>query len=324
MTLSHHWSKNGKQGKTHTAKAAKHLKNKTVNILEFPSNLGLKKNATTSEPGVVKLPGWLKKHGFHDGIRPENLVHLGAFPYATDMDEESGVRNAGKILRYAKEQARILDNYLNHKSFQVILGGDCSILIGNALALKRKGTYGLLFIDGHTDFIPPNLSHTGGAAGMDLAIATGYGHPKLTNIDGLEPYFEEANVYCLGNREYTPEYVRPVLNSDVAYFNLKNLRTNGMERTSLQFLDMIDEKKLDGFFIHLDVDVLNDKIMPAVDSRQQDGLTYAELSQILVPVLSSPQATGIEITILDPDLDKDGTCTSGFIGCFLDIIKTVR
>lgn len=300
------------------------MNRRKINLFEFPSNLGLKKKGKETEPGVRKLPEWLKKHGFHKRIRTENVFTLPPPDYSMDLNPETGVRSTEKIVDYAKKQATVLNNPRVQDSFQIILGGDCSILVGCALALRQKGRYGLLFLDGHTDFIGPELSQTGGAAGMDLAIVTGHGHDRLTDIFGLRPYVREEDVFCIGNREYDPEYVRPVLLSDITYLNLKNLRTNGMERTGIQFLNMIDEKKLDGFFVHLDVDVLNDKIMPAVDSRQQDGLTYAELSQILVPVLSSPQATGIEITILDPDLDKDGTCTSGFIGCFLDIIKTVR
>lgn len=37
----------------------------------------------------------------------------------------------------------------------IVLGGDCSILLGNLLALRRRGRHGLLFIDGHADFYQP-------------------------------------------------------------------------------------------------------------------------------------------------------------------------
>jgi len=39
---------------------------------------------------------------------------------------------------------------------------------------------------------------------------------------------------------------------------------------------MVSENNLDGFWLHLDVDVLNDDIMPAVDSREKGGLFYDE------------------------------------------------
>jgi arginase len=44
--------------------------------------------------------------------------------------------------------------------------------------LKRRGRYGLLFIDGHADFYQPEVNPNGEAASMDLAFATGHGRPK--------------------------------------------------------------------------------------------------------------------------------------------------
>ena len=292
-----------------------------INILEFPSNLGLKNTEFEIEPGVNNLPDWLKRHGFHKKINPEKILRLKPPEYGKELDVESGVRNADKIIEYAIKQSKILSDSIDENHFQIIIGGDCSILIGNSIALKQKGNYGLFFLDGHTDFIWPELSGTGGAAGMDLAIVTGNGHDKLTNIHNQKPYFKEKNVFCVGNREYDPEYVHPILESELEYLDLKKLRINGLENTANQFLDLVEKQKLDGFFIHLDVDVLNDNIMPAVDSRQINGLTYKEFRELLIPLFSNKKAVGIEITILDPNLDPDGKYTIEFIKNFVKILE---
>lgn len=300
------------------------MNSKEINIIELPSNLGLKKTESGIEPGVKDLPDWLKGFDFHKGIGPKQVYRIEPPDYSMELDEETGVRNADKIIRYAKQQSELLTETLKEGTFQMILGGDCSILIGNSLALKQTGNYGLFFLDGHTDFIWPELSQTGGAAGMDLAIVTGYGHEKLTNLLSLGPYIAEANVYCVGNREYDGNYVAPILESKIHYFDLKKLRGNGFENTSKQFLELVQERDLDGFFIHIDVDVLNDEIMPAVDSRSKDGLTYQEFSEVLRPLFASQMAVGAEITILDPNLDKDGRYTNEFVKNVLSILDHGR
>ena len=61
-----------------------------------------------------------------------------------------------------------------------------------------------------------------------------------------------------------------------------------------------------GFWIHLDADVLDDAIMPAVDYRQPDGLSWAELTTMLSAAMASGRAVGIEVTIYNPKLDPDG------------------
>lgn len=300
------------------------MNTKKVNILEFPTNLGLKKTENEIEPGVRKLPEWLKKHGFHNKIKPKKILSVEPPEYSMNIDIESGVRNADKIIEYSIKQSKTIFDVIDENSFQIIIGGDCSILIGSAIALKQKGNYGLFFLDGHTDFIKPELSSTGGAAGMDLAIVTGYGHNKLTNIFNQKPYFNENNIFCVGNREYDKEYVNPILESDIHYFDLKELRKFGLTKTVNQFLELVRINNLDGFFIHLDVDVLNDKSMPAVDSRNFDGLSYKELKELLIPLFSSKKAIGIEITILDPALDPHGVYTNEFIQNFIEIFEFTK
>jgi arginase len=86
---------------------------------------------------------------------------------------------------------------------------------------------------------------------------------------------------------------------------LPALRKAGLADTANEFIKMVSSKKLDGFWIHLDVDVLNDQIMPCVDSRQEDGLSYEELQQVLYPLIHSSYFYGINITIFDPTLDKE-------------------
>ena len=66
------------------------------------------------------------------------------------------------------------------------------------------------------------------------------------------------------------------------------------------------ERPTRGFFIHLDADVVSDDLMPAVDYRIPDGLSWDELRTVLEVALRSGRAVGIEITIYNPALDATG------------------
>ncbi len=297
--------------------------NKKIIVCEFPSNLGLIEPLPGKEPGVKKLPGWLKKFHFHEQLEPEKILTLSPPAYSMSVDPESGVRNADAIVIYAKEQAEILTPIISENNFLVIIGGDCSIIIGNSLALKQTGKYGLFFLDGHTDFMWPELSGTKGAAGMDLAMVTGHGHEKLSDIFHLGPYIDEKYTWCVGNREFDEQYVRTIENSRIQYFDLNVLRATGIKNCCKSFLEMVNKNNLDGFWIHLDVDVLDDRLMPAVDSRSEGGLNYDELKSILSCLFSSDKVRGIEITILDPDLDPEGVYTRSFVNELAPLIRSL-
>jgi arginase len=293
---------------------------KPLAIIIAPSNLGLIEPAPGVEPGVKYLPKALLDKGFATKMIVKIVDETHPSSYTMKVDEETNVRNGDKIVQFSVElasqvQVRIKNN------FPIVLGGDCSILLGTTLGLRKSGNYGLFFLDGHTDYMLPEQSGTHGAAGMDLAFITGNGHQKLSNIENFGPYIREENSFCVGNREYTDWYVDLVKKSNVTYYDLLAIRSVGIRGITSSFLEMVETKKLDGFWIHLDVDVLNDEVMPCVDSRTVDGLSYAELAEFLIPLLSSELAAGIEITILDPTLDKEGKYISEFCEQMIKIFK---
>jgi arginase len=293
-------------------------------LIEAPSNLGLKEPFPGVEPGVKLFPSAMEEAGFAFAAGIKEKTRVDAPSYSIDVDQESKVRNAQKIIDYSIKLANTIDEHIQKKNLPVVIGGDCSILIGAALSLKRNGNYGLFYLDGHTDYVLPEQSGTAGAAGMDLAIATGNGHNKLTNIENLKPYIEEKNVFCVGNRDLSEDwYVNAIIQSNIHYYDLQALRSKGISFITEEFLDIVVSKNLDGFWIHFDVDVLDNEIMPCVDSPQEDGLSYEEMKQTLHPLIKSEYFSGIDVTIFDPTLDKDGFYGKQFAKQFANIFKNI-
>jgi arginase len=293
-----------------------------LTIIEAPSNLGLKQLTPNLEPGVRKLPEWLRAHGLHQQLSPSSVSTVNPPPYSMYLDPESGVRNADAIASYSKDLASAINQALDTAAWPLVLGGDCSILIGCTLALKKRGKFGLFFLDGHTDYLLPDASRTQGAAGMDLAIVTGKGHDKLANISSQRPYIQGMHAWAAGNRYLSDAfYVNEIIQSDLHYSNLYMMREKGMSKVAAEFLAMVDKEQLDGFWIHLDVDVLNNELMPCVDSPQPDGLSYQEAGELLKALLNSGKAVGMDITILDPDLDPKGHYAQQFINWLKEILS---
>jgi len=294
-------------------------------LIEAPSNLGLKEPMPGVEPGVKFFPAAMQKERLAEnaGIQKRILAEPPVYDGLTD--KETGVKNAAKIIEYSKKLADSIETQLKENILAVVIGGDCSILIGAALALKRNGSYGLFYLDGHTDYVLPQQSGSGGAAGMDLAMITGNGPVKFTNMQNLRPYIKEENVFCCGNRDISEEwYVDAIEQSDINYYDLSDMRSRGLKELASDFLTITASKDLDGFWIHFDVDVLNDEIMPCVDSRQEDGLSYKELKEILLPLLESPLCAGVNITIFDPTLDVDGKYGKQLAAELAGILKQVK
>jgi arginase len=112
----------------------------------------------------------------------------------------------------------------------VVLGGDCGILVGNMLALKRIGRFGLAFLDGHLDFRHPGNSElVGAAAGADLALVTGRGPDRIADIDGLGPLVRDGDVIALGEREDYPEW-RDIHETDITVWISESYGRSGLPK----------------------------------------------------------------------------------------------
>ena len=80
----------------------------------------------------------------------------------------TGLLNPHGLRDHASRLADAVGAVLDHGAFPIVLGGDCTILLGITLALRRRGRSGLLFLDGHADFYQPEAEPTGEAASMGL------------------------------------------------------------------------------------------------------------------------------------------------------------
>lgn len=294
-----------------------------LTIIEAPFNLGLAPPAAGKEPGTRYAPDALRHSGLHGLLGPHEVRRVEAPSYEPDEDRLINVRNVPAIAAYSRLLADEVERALRLQSFALVLGGDCSILLGSALALRRCGTFVLLFLDGHTDFYLPEQSATGGGAGMDLAMVTGWGPEELTNLDGLRPYVEIGSVIALGNRDDAQRrqaLIPHLKDSGAQYWDLAALRRAGIEYAVRHSLEAIRDHAVDGVWLHVDVDVLDNEQMPAVDSPQPGGLTYEELLRLLRTVEATAKVVGMQVTIYDPTRDRDGTFARHLSGALAEAL----
>jgi arginase len=281
-------------------------------ILDAPSILGLRPT------GVEDLPEALKAAGLLEALNAQYLGRVQPLlSYSSDRDQSTQLLNGKAIREFSLQLAESITEVVRKRNqFTIVLGGDCSIIIGTLLALRRLGRYGLFFIDGHADFYQPEASVSGEVADMDLAIVSGRGPDILTNIDGLKPLVRDEDIVVFGYRdaEQAASYgSQNVTNTNMQVYDLQHVNGLGIPNASSLSVRKLLENEIDGFWIHLDADVLDDSIMPAVDYRLQGGLSFSELSDILRILCLSGHAVGMSVTIFNPRLDLDGSIARKFV-----------
>lgn len=279
---------------------------KQLAVLDAPSNLGLRMPAPGVVPGCYKLAGAVRDQRFLDRLNATDAGYVVPPRYdVSGWDESQGIYNATGVAAYTRTLADRITGLLDAERFPVLLGGDCSILLGPGVALRRRGRFGLAYLDGSADFLRMSQAgRVGAAAAETLALVTGRGQDDVVNIDGLGPYWRDGDVVVLGNRE-EDEDVANLAEAGIPCWTSPAIQAAGPATVATKTLAVFDD--LDGFWVHLDADVLDIEVLPAVDAPDPGGLNHAELIELLRPLLADDRCVGFHLAIFDPDLDEDGS-----------------
>ncbi|WP_205856480.1 arginase family protein, partial [Phytoactinopolyspora endophytica] len=242
-----------------------------LTVLDAPSNLGLRPPGEGLVPGCYKAPGVLRDAGLLTRIGASDAGVVTPGRYRPDW-RPGTVRNEGEIADHSFRLADRLLRLIDGSNVPVVLGGDCSILVGVGLALWRRGRFGLASFDG-LDYRHPGNSETAGGAvgGESLALVTGLGG-RLAELDGARPYLRASDTVALGFRP-DDECAAEAESNGMHLIDAPTLARDPVAASD-EALRVVDGSGLDGFWVHVDADVIDPELMPAVDSPEPGGLTF--------------------------------------------------
>jgi len=282
-----------------------------IAIVGAPTSIGIRPYDDGRARRLDLAPAALREQGLVARLAARDRGDVVSPPYRDLVRSGTRPRNEEEVATYSSALARRVAAAAEGGAFVLVLGGDCSIVLGCLLGARRPGapTPGLAYVDAHADFGTPEESLTGSVASMCLALAVGRGDTRLARLADDGPLANAADVALLARRdEAEPWYGHAALQaSPVLDLPGAVLRRLGPEAVARAALDRLTRPGSGGFWIHLDADVLDPTVVPAVDSPVSDGLGLTELEELIAPLVRHPQALGLELTIYDPSLDPDRT-----------------
>jgi arginase len=284
-------------------------------LLHAPSILGLRPT------GVERLGEVLEAAGLGARLSAEAGGRIEPPAYEPRRDPATGILNPSGLGEYSRRLADGVLHQLQRGRFPIVLGGDCSNLIGCVLALRRLGRFGLFFLDGHADFYQPEAEPHGEVASMDLAIVSGHGPWVLTDIEGRRPLVREEDIVAFGYRDAEEQLEhgsQDIRDTAIQVHPLDEVRKATVAATAAAAARFLQGSGVEGIWIHVDADVLDDRIMPAVDYRLPGGLSWEELSAALRAVMETGKAVGINVGIFNPTLDRDGAIAPRLVECLVE------
>jgi arginase family enzyme len=179
----------------------------------------------------------------------------------------------------------------------LLLGGDCSIVVGAAQALAE--VYGpqthIIAMDGHIDAVAPRADRSVGAAAMGLWLAT---QPSLF---WHGPIVDPQRVTVIG---YSND--PPVDLAGINTLSAEQVRGIGVQVGARRTLDTIAPDA--AILLHFDVDVLHQDEMPAAYSPNPHGMSEEEAQALLNIFLADTRVRLLEVTEYSALRDLDLAC----------------
>lgn len=276
------------------------------------SLIGVPTNSAGREDGVARAPRALRRAGLVDGLRRVGDVDdEGDVTFSrptSERDPVSGVIAVASQASMIRSVRTVVRRVLRRGRFPLVVGGDCPVLLGCLAGSIEVQRTGLVFIDGHEDAYPPHQSPTGEAADMELGFALGREAPNLIrDAIGRTTLIESSQVCLLGPRDkevLLRAGTRSLGDGRMIFYDGGALRKGTIEDMATRAIRGLipTVKKL---WLHVDLDVLSTRSLPAVDYPQPGGLSWDELERLTASILSSGNVVGMDVTIYNPDLDPD-------------------
>lgn len=275
--------------------------------------------------GVERMPAALRAAGL---VQRLNINDLGDLPVTIDTpqrDPATGIIGFHAVCKTSDSIRTELGALLKRGERPLILGGCCTLLIGVCAALKEQvGRVGLAFVDGHLDYHDGHSSPTGEAADMELAILTGFGPTGLVDLAGSPPLIAPQDVVALGCRDAEQARMAGALDPLTVAPGFTLFDARAIQQADPATLGTQVAKRFEDepgrFWLHFDLDVLDQNILPAVDYRMPHGLNWKEATNLIRPLAQSPALVGMDVTIYNPNLDPDGRYARQIINVLADVL----
>lgn len=275
--------------------------------------------------GSERAPEALREAGLIQALDAVDGGDLDVRIRDQERDAATGIRGWGDVSRVNGEVRAAVVETLHAGDLPIVIAGCCAVLPG-ALAGARDalGVVALAYIDGHLDLYDGTTSRTGEAADMTLAIALGHG-PDAWVDQVAAPLVPADGVAILGARDrVTARQDGAIMPEDLGYSSeldpetLHDLGWDRAGRDTERALTTIAE----GFWLHLDVDVLSAAAMPATDYLQDGGLSIDELAELLAPLGRSEGLIGLSLACFNPDKDTaDFVATQRLISLITGLLR---
>lgn len=280
-------------------------KHPPIDLIGVPTDIGAGHLGSSMGPEALRVAGLedaLKRLGFTVTDRG-NLVG----PTNPNRPPVNGYRHLEETALWCEQARDAARMSLDENRFPVMMGGDHSLAVGSIAGVAShcaatNKPLSVLWLDAHADFNTAQTSPTGNLHGMPLAVLSGQGPERLTQLGAAVPILDPSRVVQIGIRSVDAMEKTMVVASGMDVHDMRRIDENGMRETMKIALETLSAQ---GGHVHVsfDADFLDPLIAPGVGTDVPGGPTYREAQLCMEMIYDSGLMASLDVMELNPARD---------------------
>lgn len=227
----------------------------------------------------------------------EASINLESFVYDNEfylkrakIHDMGNLEEQGLVTDVVDETRFTIEQILDDKKFPIMLGGEHSITIGTAMALKNFD-YSILFIDAHSDF-------------RDSYLGVDFSHACVAK-KSFE-FLGKDRIASIGVRSVSPEEYEDPRFKDFYHIPSKFVFENGIQKSLEKILEHLKNRNI---YLSIDVDGIDPSFAPGVATPEPFGLSIWDVRYIINKI--GDKLIGADIVEISPPFDNGNTSMLG-------------
>lgn len=278
----------------------------TVEIIGFPMDLGASTRGVDMGPSATRIAGLtprIKALGYQVFDRGNVKI-----PISSRLQiKQNNMKYLDEILAAAQVFAGEVEDVLEQAHIPVLLGGDHSMALGSlagiaAFCRKHQKSFGVIWVDAHTDMNTHETTPSGNVHGMPLAASLGLGHEKMTDFYGFSPKILPEHTALIGIRSVDRKEMENTRALRLPVYTMSDIDRRGMYEIIFEVIEKM-KPQVDYLHVSFDMDSLDPEFAPGVGTPVPGGLTFREAHLLMEALASSGRLASVEITEVNPILD---------------------
>ncbi|MGB1898982.1 MAG: agmatinase [Candidatus Kariarchaeum pelagius] len=204
---------------------------------------------------------------------------------------------------------KTFDGIFENEKPIITIGGDHSITYPIIKSLSNRGKVGVIWFDAHRDL-------------LDELINSKYSHGSSLRRSIELDNVNSEDIMLIGTRYMEQTEQLFIENNDIYELRMVDLEENKFDLTDFEKQINKIAKRVDYFYVSIDIDVLDPAFIPGTGTPVGGGMTSSQLYKMIKCIPC--KVTAFDITEVSPPGDQSLTTVKTTLGLITEILGQIK